>query len=166
MNKIQRLIIEQTPNTPEVNLDHLTGELILSGRSIPENAGKLYEPVMNWVTEYILNARPTTNLRFDLEYFNTASSIWLAKILNVLVRIDKPDYIVILHLYFNIEEYDEINEFEDINDAFSPITNIFYGAIPNICIKLYGRDNKGELVKDRLVFIETEQKLNLIQEQE
>jgi hypothetical protein len=161
MDKFQNLIIEQTPKTPQVSLDHLTGELILSGRSIPENATKLYEPILNWVSEYILNARPTTNLRLDLEYFNTASSLWLAKILNVIVRINNPDYVLILHLYFNVEEFDEINEFEDINDVFSPIINVFYDAIPNIGIKLYGRDKKGEIVKDGLLFIESEQTMDL-----
>ena len=153
MSKIQNLLIEQTPKTPQFNLNHLTGELILSGRSIPENATKVYEPVLSWISEYILNARPTTNLRLDLEYLNTASSIWLAKILRTLVQINNPKYALILHLYIHVEEFDEINEFDDISDAFSPITNIFYGAIPSIGIKLYGTDDKGEIIRDTLVFI-------------
>ena len=157
MNKLQSLLVEETPKTPQINLNHSTGELILSGKSIPENATKLYEPVLNWIAEYILDARPTTNLRLDLEYFNTASSIWLARILKSLVQIKQPKYVLIVHLYFHVEEFDEINEFEDINDAFTPITNIFYGAIPNIGIKLYGENDKGEIVKDALVFLEPEQ---------
>ena len=153
MKEFQTLIIEQTPKTPQIDLNQLTGDLILSGKSIPENAAKIYEPVLNWVTEYILNARPTTNLRLDLEYFNTASSIWLAKILKVLTRINEPDYVLIVHLYLPVEEFDEMNEFEDINDAFVPIADIFHGAIPSIGIKLYGIDDKDEIIKDTLVFI-------------
>ena len=153
MKEFYSLIIEQTPKTPQIDLNQLTGELILSGKSIPENAAKVYEPVFNWVTDYILNARPTTNLRFNLEYFNTASSLWLAKILKVLIRINEPDYILIIHLYFPVEEFDEMKEFEDIKDAFVPITDIFHGAIPSIGIKLYGTDDKGEVVKETLVFI-------------
>lgn len=164
MSKIQNLIIEQTPKTPQFNLNRLTGELILSGRSIPENATKVYEPVLNWISKYILDARPTTNLRLDLEYFNTASSIWLARILKSLVQINNPKYVLILHLYIHVEEFDEINEFDDISDAFSPITNIFYGAIPSIGIKLYGENDQGEIVKDALVFIEPDQFTNLKEE--
>jgi hypothetical protein len=157
MNKFPDLVIEETSKTPQIDLNHLTGELILSGKSIPENATKVYEPVLNWVKEYTLIARPTTNLRLDLEYFNTASSIWLARILKALVRINDPNNVLILHLYIHIDEFEEINEFEDISDAFSPITNIFYGAIPSIGIKLYGKNDKGEIVKDVLVFIDPEQ---------
>jgi hypothetical protein len=161
MKEIQSLIIDQTPKTPQIDLNLLTGDLIFSGKSIPENAAKVYEPVLNWVTEYIQKARPTTNLRFDLEYFNTASLLWLAKILKVLIRINEPDYVLILHLYLPIEDYDEINEFEDIKDAFIPIADIVHIAVPSIGIKLYGTDDKGVIIKDTLVFIEPEQFTNL-----
>jgi hypothetical protein len=153
MKEFPSLINKQTPKTPLIDLNKLTGELILSGRSIPENAAKVYEPVLNWVTEYIMNARPTTNLRLNLEYFNTASSIWLAKIIKVLIRINKPDYVLIVHLYLPVEEFDEMKEFDDIKEAFVPIADIFHGAIPSIGIKLYGTDDKGEIIKDTLVFI-------------
>jgi hypothetical protein len=153
MNEFQSLIIEQTPKTPRIDLNQLTGELIFSGKSIPENAAKVYEPVFKWVTDYILNARPTTNLKFNLEYFNTASSLWLAKILKVLVGIREPDYVLIIHLYLPLEEFDEMKDFEDIKDAFVPLTDILHGTIPSIGIKLYGTDDKGEIIKDALVFI-------------
>ena len=161
MKEFRSLIIEQTPKTPQIDLNHLTGDLIFSGKSIPENAAKVYEPVLNWVTEYILIARSTTNLRLDLEYFNSASAIWLAKILKVLIRIKEPDYVLIMHLYFPVEEFDEMNEFEDINDAFFPITDLFFDAIPSIGIKLYGKDEKGEIMKDKFIFIEPKKFPNL-----
>ena len=151
---MNELIIEQTPKTPQIDLNQLTGDLLFYGKSIPENATKLYEPVLNWVAEYILQANPTTNLRLDLEYFNTASSIYLAKMLKVLNRIKIPEYVLIIHLYFPVDEFNELNEFEDISDAFSPITDIFLDATTSIGIKLYAKDDKGEIIKTRLVFIE------------
>ncbi len=153
MKEFLNLIIEQTPKTPQIDLNRLTGDLIFSGRSIPENAAKVYEPVLNWVTEYILKARPTTNLRLNLEYFNTASILWLAKIFKVLIRISDPDYVLIVHLYLPLDDYDEMNDFEDIKDVFVPIEDIVHGSISSIGIKLHGIDNKGEIVKERLVFI-------------
>ena len=153
MKEFQSLIIEQTPKTPQIELNQLTGDLIFYGKSIPENPAKVYEPVLNWVTEYILKARPTTNIRFNLEYFNTSSSLWIAKILKVLIRINEPEYVIIVHLYLPVHEYDEIIEFEDIKEAFSPIADIIKGAIPSIGLKLYGSDDKGEILKDTLIFI-------------
>ena len=153
MMEFQSLIMEQTPKTPLIDLNQLRGDLIFSGKSIPENAAKLYEPVLNWVKEYILKARPTTNLRLNLEYFNTASILWLAKIFKVLIRIKEPDYILIVHLYLPVEEFDEMGDFEDIIDAFGPIEDIVHGAISSIGIKLHGIDYKGEIVKETLVYI-------------
>ena len=158
--KLQSLIIEQTPKTPQIDLNQLTGDLEFSGKSIPENAAKVYEPALNWVTEYIQKARPTTNFSLDLEYFNTASSLWLAKILKVLSRINESDYVLIIHLYLPVEDYDEINEFDDIKDAFYPISAIIHDAVPGIGIKLYGRDDKGVIIKTSLVFLEQEQFTN------
>jgi hypothetical protein len=146
------LIIEKTPKTPQIDLNQLTGDLTFSGKSIPENAAKLYEPVINWVTEYILNAKPTTNLRLNLEYYNTASSIWLTKLLKVLIRINEPDCTLIIHLYLPVEDYDEIDDFDDIKDTFMPISNIDSSTIVSVGIKLYGVDKQGEIIKETLVF--------------
>jgi hypothetical protein len=157
---MKELIIEKTPKTPQIDLNQFSGDLIFSGKSIPENAAKVYEPVLKWVTEYILCANPTTNLRLNLEYYNTASSIWLTKILKVLIQINEPDHALIIHLYIPIEEYDEMNDFDDIKDAFIPISYIDPDAELSIGIKLYGTDDKGEIIKETLVFIESEQSVN------
>jgi hypothetical protein len=151
MEELKNLVIEQTPKTPQIDLNHLSGEIILSGKSIPENAAKIYEPVFNWVNNYILQARPVTNLRLSLEYFNTPSSIWISKIIKVLTRINNPDYMLLVHLYLPLEEYDEINELDDLKDSFSPITNIFQNTIPSVGLKLYAMNNESEIVKDALV---------------
>ena len=147
------LIIEPTHKTPQINLNKLTGDLIFSGKSIPENAAKIYEPALEWVRKYILKARPITNFRFSIEYYNTASSLWIAKILKALVNISDPDCTLIIHLYLPLEEYEEIQEFSDIKDAFFPLSDIFHSAILTIGIKLYGTDDQGKVIKEMLVYM-------------
>ncbi len=149
---LNKFILEQTPKTPQIDLNQFSGELIFSGRSIPENAAKIFEPVLKWVEEYILNARPITNLRLNLEYFNTASMMWLSRILKVLKKIDDPEYILYIHLYVPVEEYDEMNNIEDLKDALIPVRDILQDATPCVGIKLYGTNNS-EIIKDALVFI-------------
>jgi hypothetical protein len=153
MKEIQSLRIEGTAKTPQIELNPFTGDFVLSGKSIPENAAKVYEPILNWMAEYILHARPTTNIKLNLEYFNTSSSLWLAKIFKVLVRISDPDYVLIFHLYLPLDEFDEMKEFDDIKDVFFPIADIFQFAIPSIGIKLYGISDEEEVVKDKMVYI-------------
>jgi len=153
MMEFKSLIIEQTPKTPQIDLDQLTGDLIFSGKSIPENAAKIYDPVLNWVTEYIKKPNPTTNLRLNLEYFNTASILWLAKIFRVLIHIKEPEYVLIVHLYLPVDEFEEMRDFEDIIDAFGPIEDIVHGVKFSIGIKLHGMDEIGQIVKETIVFI-------------
>jgi len=153
---IQELILERTPKTPQIELNHLTGDLIFSGKSIPENAAKLYKQVLNWVEEYISYPCSSTNLRINLDYYNTASSIWLTKILKALMKINKPDFVLIIHLYLPIEDFHGIDDFDDIIDAFFPVSYINQDTVLSVGIKLYGTNTRGEIIKEKLVFIEHE----------
>lgn len=153
MDELTNFSIDATTKTPLIELNNLTGEMILSGKSIPENAAKLYEPALNWVNKYIINSKPVTNLRLNLEYFNTASSIWISKIIKSLTQISNPDNLLIVHLYVPLEEYDDLNEIDDIRDAFGPITNLFQNTIPAVGLKLYATNDNSEVVKDTIVLM-------------
>lgn len=146
------IFIEPTNKTPQIDLNHLTGDLIFSGRSIPENAAKIYEGVLNWINEYIQNPRRVTNLRLNLEYYNTASTIWLAKIVKALCTIKEPEYTVVIHLYFDIEEYDTM-DVDDLRDTLSPIIDMIGITTVNIGIKIYGTQTNGEILKESMVLI-------------
>lgn len=124
----------------------------MSGRSIPENAATLYEKVLSWVTQYVENPRKITNLRLNLEYFNTASSIWLAKIVKVLCSIKGFESTLMIHLYFNIEEFDEMEE-EDLKDVLSPVIDMIGTPTASLGIKIYGTDDNGGILKESMVLI-------------
>jgi hypothetical protein len=149
---IKNILIEASAKTPQIDLNYLNGELILSGRSIPENAAELYDDVLNWVHEYVKNPRQVTNLRLNLEYFNTASSIWLARIVKALSTIKEIENTLFIHLYFNIEEFDSMDS-EDIKDALSPIIDIVGTSTMSIGIKIYGTDAQGQILKESMVLI-------------
>lgn len=155
------LIIEQTPKTPSVDLNKFTGDLIFCGRSTPEDASMIYEPVLNWVEQYIHAPRPVTNVRLNLDYFNTTTALWLSKLLKRLANTQEPDHVLILHLYLPADEFDSLRDFNDIRDAFIPIADILHGDIHNLGIKLYGKDEQGESIRETFVFFEAEQLVNM-----
>lgn len=152
MKELKNLFKDPTEKTPQIDFNYLTGELILSGRSIPENATEIFSPLLQWIDEYAGNARQTTNLRLNLEYFNTASSIWLAKIVKSLSKIHFPESLLMIHLYFNIEDYDNM-DVEDIKDALSHVVDIVNSSTISIGIKLYGTGEKGKIIKESIVLI-------------
>lgn len=152
MKEIKRIFLEPTGKTPHVDFNNMTGELIFAGKSIPENADGIYQPLFTWVSEYIKDPRQTTNLRLNLEYFNTASSIWLAKIVKSLSKIENPDNVLVIHLYFNIEEFDEL-DVEDVKDVLSNVLDIINNSTISIVTKIYGTDDIGTIIKESIVLI-------------
>jgi hypothetical protein len=150
MKELKNMFVEQTDKTPLVDFNPISGELILSGKSIPINAPRIFEPILDWISEYVNNPRQTTNLRLNLEYFNTASSIWLAKIVKALASISKPECVLILHVYFSIEDFDDI---DDIKDDLSPIIDVISSTTVSVGLKIYGTDEGGKILKESMIFI-------------
>ena len=152
MIELKKIFNEGTAKTPLVDFNNLTGDLILSGRSIPENAALVYDPILKWVNNYIKNPRQTTNLRLNIEYFNTASSIWIAKIVKALSRMENTENVLFIHLYFELEEFDNMGS-EDIKDALSPVLDIITTSTISIGIKIYGTDEDGKIIKESMVLL-------------
>ena len=65
--------IPATRSTPELFLDTEKGVYRVIGHSIPENAGKFYTPVLEWLRENISGIRSGSVFEFCLPYFNSAS---------------------------------------------------------------------------------------------
>lgn len=150
--ELKNVYIEATAKTPHVDFNPLTGELIFSGKSIPENPAKIYESLLAWVQQYAKNPRKTTNLRLNIEYFNTASVIWVAKIVKALCGMKESENTLLIHLYFDIEEFDSM-EAEDIKKEISPVLDMVGTPSINLVIKIYGTDEKGEILKEAMVLI-------------
>ncbi|HPY82563.1 MAG: DUF1987 domain-containing protein [Bacteroidales bacterium] len=94
------LLIQKTEDTPQVNFDIATGIFKLSGRSLPENAIDFYKPVLDWI-EAVLSESHEQKFVFEikLEYFNTASSKQLAKMLLLIERFIENNSIIIRWFY-------------------------------------------------------------------
>lgn len=150
--ELKTFFLEPTPKTPQVDLNNLTGELILSGKSIPENAALIYEGILKWILEYIKDPRPSTNLRLNLEYFNTATAIWLGKIVQALGSMQDPENTLMIHLYFSIEEFDNMDA-EDLRDELHPLIHLIGVPTINIGIKIYGTDEKSEILKESMILL-------------
>lgn len=86
---MKELILNGTKQTPYVNFDATTGQLELSGRSIPENSFEFYNPLLEWLIAYGPVALPTTNIKVYLEYFNTSSSKYILEVLKRLKDINE-----------------------------------------------------------------------------
>ena len=75
--------LDSTKKTPEVLLDP-EGKIRIGGRSIPEDASKFYDFILNWVLEYVASPKDSTRVDIELEYFNSGSAKYVMQILREL----------------------------------------------------------------------------------
>ena len=102
---MKRLDIEGTASTPMVEFDPDRGDFKIEGRSIPENPGDFYDPVVDWLIDYFKTPSQHTTLNLNLEYVNSGSSKYLLGVLKLLK--DKYDEGISLEINWYYEEDDE-----------------------------------------------------------
>ena len=105
MSSLEPLIIESSLETPKIAFDPANNVFEISGQSLPEDALHFYLPVINWLEKYRQSPNPETEFNFWLEYFNTASSRMLYKVLSVIKDIT-ADHQVNLKWHYNKEDPD------------------------------------------------------------
>lgn len=68
---MNELYIEKTKETPEIDFNHKTGILKISGRAYSNDIYQLFKPLNSWLDEYMTNPRETTTIELKIEYCNT-----------------------------------------------------------------------------------------------
>lgn len=100
------LIIEATRFTPDIHFNANKNELILKGRSHPENALEFYEPINKWLNEYLINTKGPINMNIKLEYFNSPSSKVLVEILKKLYKVKTKGIDVVVNWIYEKNDED------------------------------------------------------------
>jgi hypothetical protein len=152
MKEFKGVFIEGTVKTPQVEFNYLTGEMVLRGRSIPENAAKFYQPLLDWINKYIKAPQKTTNLHLNLEYFNSSSFVWITMIIKSLSKIERKDAILYIHLYFDIEDYED-NITNQVQDLISVLVDKISDTKISIGIKTHGTDSDGKAIKESTILV-------------
>lgn len=98
--------IEATNTSPAISFNKKSGELELSGNSRPENIFGFYDPVIEWLREYVKDPAEKTVFNFKLHYFNSASAKILHGFVNLLTTLHKDGKSVDIN-WFYLEGDDE-----------------------------------------------------------
>ena len=152
MNELEGIYVEGTRKTPKIEFTNITGELVLEGRSIPENTAKVYEPLLVWINEYVKSPCTTTNLHLKLEYFNSSSLIYIIKIIIALGNIELAGAILYVHLYFEIEDFED-GITDEVRNIIDVLADKIHNAKFNIAIKTHGTDSNGKIIKESTILI-------------
>ncbi len=123
---MQALKIPATNETPAITFDKANAVFSIIGRSMPENASKFYNPVMDWLLIYTQNPNLQTNLDINLEYFNTASSKLILDILVLFSNLTKmPNHSLTINWLY--EKGDE--DLYESGVGFSSLINLPFNMV-------------------------------------
>lgn len=93
---LENITIQETQYTPYIELNSYTKQVVITGKSYPENTFEFYEPVMNWIKNYIANEEnDKLEVKMEIIYFNSSSSKLFFDLFDVLYEASKSIQITI-----------------------------------------------------------------------
>jgi hypothetical protein len=80
-----RVAIAATRNKPYILFE--PGRICIRGRSISENPGEFFRPLLEWIILYVKAPALRTDIDMGFEYINTSSIKWIYAILKEMAGI-------------------------------------------------------------------------------
>jgi hypothetical protein len=117
---MENLNIKGEAKTPTIDFNYDNGELIISGRSIPENSIEFYKPIIEWLESLKVSDREKIVLDIKLEYFNTSSSKCILDVFKKLEEIRSVGKDASIRWYFESDDED----MEEAGQDFSAIIKV------------------------------------------
>ncbi len=84
---MKNLVITKTKRTPEI-IFKTSGELMIKGRSLPEDVINFYKPVLDWLEEFKSTKPEKVTLTIDLSYLSTSTARIALEILRTITSIE------------------------------------------------------------------------------
>lgn len=126
---MKRLLIEATRSTPLIDFDPISHVLSIKGQSYPENSFGFYEPIFQWIDEYLLelDGEAVLEICFNLPYINTSSTKCIMMLIQRFEKAYEEGKKVCLNWY-----YDEENEIElECAEEFKEDASLPFYLIPS-----------------------------------
>jgi hypothetical protein len=125
---MQPLVFEAQDDTPKVILDKDKNIFELSGKSLPEDVIKFYQPVYDWLKQYITEPNDETIIKLKIDYFNSASHKAINYMLEILADIEKTGKKVSVKWHYLTEDEDMLETGHD----FAELTGLKFEYIGHV----------------------------------
>ncbi len=121
---MENLKLEGSFKSPSLDFNATTGVMEIKGRSLPENAIDVYEPVFKWLDEYARAPKSETTVNVSLEYFNTSSSKLIFELFKKFEQIHKSGNTIQVNWYYENDDIDLKEEGETFAELISIPINL------------------------------------------
>ena len=101
---MKEYFLEATDKTPEIHLKD--GLVAISGRSIPEDPNKVFRSAHQWVMQYVKRPALYTEVRIQIEYCDTNSTVNIYNIMTKLVKCRNSNYHIemVFNWFYEIDD--------------------------------------------------------------
>ncbi len=124
---MERLKLEPTKYTIEVDLDPDTGIFNMLGNSYPEDAMNFFEPINEWIENYISQIKRGITLNIRMNYINSSSSKCFLDIFEILENYAADGGEVMINWYYKEDDDDIYDAGEELlEDMNLPYQLILY----------------------------------------
>jgi hypothetical protein len=103
---MKKILIEETFQSPRITIDPEKNIFEIRGNSFPNNALRLYTPVVEWLDEYSKSPNPETVFVFRISYQNSSSRKMFNEILKRLERMVQKGHNVRIDWYYDQNDDD------------------------------------------------------------
>lgn len=112
---MDELIILPSEDTPYIIFKN-SGELSVSGISIPENVNNFYKPVFDWLETFV-DSNNEVLLTFDIEYMNTSSTRVVLQMINKIKNTIQDNSTLKIFWKYEIDDVDMLELGEDLQES-------------------------------------------------
>ena len=123
---MKKLIIKSSEKFPKVILNPNKNIYEISGRSIPEDVMKSYEPVVKWIDENVGKIKNKMELDFKLDYLNSNSTKMIFDILTMLDKFYQAGIKISINWFYE----DDDEDIKDEGELFSSLFKLPFKLIP------------------------------------
>jgi hypothetical protein len=124
---MRKLFIEETFQSPRVTIDPENNIFEIRGNSFPNNAFRLYSPVVEWLDEYAAKPNKETVFVFRISYQNSSSRKMFNEILKRLERMMENGHNVRIDWYYDQGD-------EDLKQIILEFKHLFKVPIESIAV--------------------------------
>ena len=111
---MEKLFLEATVQTPNIDFDPKTGLMQIKGRAIPDDPDDFWLPILNWFESYLLAPCGNTVFQIDLDYFNISSSKRILVLLYKLNELSEEGHEVSVKWHYRKSDEDMFEVGQDL----------------------------------------------------
>jgi len=123
---MERFTIKAREFVPHVDFNPTNGKLLIEGESYHEYTQEFFEPLFDWVANFLKDKPEQIQLDFKMRYFNTASSKCFYEIIERLQEYHEEEgHEVAINWYYEDGDEDMLEVAEDyVEDSGFPINMV------------------------------------------